>query len=175
MYRNQPTRPPEPRSRVTDRSVPHMTIEIDNGVTSRIALPCYYAYRKDGMPLPHHEIPPIMQDHIGWPRPDARDRSFQPLHVEGLVIEPIHLQDEGYEQAIVTLKDAPSGLSATAELDDSIIRVTVTAMCDEADSEAVEVPFSLYVSGTLTDGDTQFQARDIVTSGTIKVLPAVHS
>lgn len=175
MYRNQPTRPPEPRSRVTDRSVPHMTIEIDNGVTSRIALPCYYAYRKDGMPLPHHEIPPIEQDHIGWPRPDARDHSFQPLHVEGLVIEPIHLQREGYTQVTVAMKSPPSGLTVTAELDDSVIRMKVTAMCSNADSQVVEVPFSMYISGTLSDGGRQFQARDIVTSGTIKVLSAVHS
>jgi len=175
MYRTESRPHEEPASRVSDRAT-KTVIKVSNGIVSRMAFPCFYAYRADGKPFPpNHRMPPIWQDHLGWPSPDHPDRSFQPRVIEGLMIEPIHLESEGYTDATVALKDAPDGLSVSAFLDDSIVRIAIETMCDDADSAEVEVPFALYVSGTLVVDEEEHAARDLVTRGVIRILPAVHS
>lgn len=173
MYRTEPPRH-EPMSRAVDRSS-RAEIVVTNGVISRLAFPCYYMYRRDGEPyFPHRKVPPIVQDHRGWPDPQHRDRSFQPRVVEGLVIEPIHLEDEGYTSVTMVIGDSPSGITWEGSIDDFVIRVELSVMCDEADSEELVVPFSVYAEGTFDVDGTQHPARDVVTSGTIRVLPAPH-
>lgn len=172
MYRTESRPHEEPASRVSDRAT-KTVIRVSNGIKSRMAFPCFYAYRSDGNPFsPNHRMLPIWQDHLGWPSPDHPDRSFQPRVIE---VEPIHLEDEGYTTATVTLKGAPTGLSVSAKLDDSIVRVDIDAMCSSADTAEIEVPFALYVSGNLLVDGKSHPARDLVTRGTIKILPAIHS
>ena len=53
--------------------------------------------------------------------------------------------------------------------------MVIETMCDDADSAEVEVPFALYVSGTLVVDGEDHAARDLVTRGVIRILPALHS
>lgn len=173
MYRTEERPRKEPTSYAVDTPT-RTDIIVRNGETTRIAFPCYYAYRKDGMPFPFHKVSPAVIDHYGWPRPDRRDHSFQPDHVPGLVIEPIHLSDEGYTGAEISFgTDAPSGLEADLEIDDFIVRLNLSVICSEATSEEIEVPYAIYIDGFFDhDGKRQY-TRDIVTRGVVKVLPAV--
>lgn len=171
MYRTEERPRKEPTAHVVDTPT-RTDIIVRNGETTRIAFPCYYAYRKDGMPLPFKKVKPAIIDHCGWPRPDQRDHSFQPHHIPGLVIEPIHLSDEGYANARISFSDdVPSGLSAILEIDDFIVRVNLTIICSKAIDEEVEVPYSIFIDGSLSHGDKQQYVRDIVTRGIIKILP----
>ena len=170
MYRTPPPKHHEPTARAVDRSTDTI-IEIENGIISRIAYPCYYIYRKDGKPYKHPVIPPIWHDHLGWPSPDKRDRSFQP-RLKNLIVEPIHLSDEGYTDVIVALRDEPDGLTITGEIDDSIVRLTIKALCEDAISERVDVKFAVYLEGTLLSNTP---ARDLVTRGILRIVPAIYA
>lgn len=173
MYRTEHHKPRRPVGRAVDRSTDTI-IEVANGIRSRIAFPCYYAYRPDGMPFPFHELPPIWRDHLGWPRPDQRDHSFQPHRIEGLIVEPIHLSEEGYESAIVTTSSAPGGLEIEGYIDDYIVRIDIDAMCPMADDDKVDTRFAIYLEGTFDVDGRQHAARDLVTSGIIRIIPAIH-
>lgn len=171
MYRTEEHKQHKPVGHVTDRAV-GMVIEIANGIVSRIAIPCYYVYDKHGLPLPPH-VAPTFIDHLGWPNPGHPDHSLQPVEWYGVTVDPIHLSDEGYRTAdFIMGEDAPRGLYVNTSIDDNVIRIAMRAMCDDADVEQVEVPFSLYLSGNLQYG---FPARDLVTSGIVRIVPALHS
>ena len=171
MYRTEHRPPREPMGHARDAAT-GAVLEVANGIASRIAFPCYYMYREDGLPVPVDRVPPMVRDYRGWPAPDRRDRSWQPFRMHDITIEPIMLDEEGYDAAEMCLHEAPSGLSCEATIDGSVVRLVVRPMCPDADTEVVEVPFSLYVSGTLQDG---FEARDMVTRGTLRILPAQHA
>ena len=173
MYRTEERPRKEPTAHVVDTPT-RTDIIVRNGETTRIAFPCYYVYRKDGMPLPFRKVSPAKIDHYGWPRPDRRDHSFQPHHIPGLVIEPIHLSDEGYIRAQLSLgSDAPSGINFSLEIDDFIVRLNLSVANVEAEKEELEVPYTIFLDGTFTYGEKLQGVRDIVTRGIIKVLPAV--
>lgn len=174
MYRTEPPEKPKRTSHIDDRST-ETVITVMNGTISRLAFPCYYAYREDGMPFPYHKIPPIWKDHLGWPTPDRRDHSFQPRIVEGMVVDPIHLTDEGYTTAMMTFDNPPDGLSWSLDIDDYIIRVNLDVSCNSANSEELDIPFAMYVIGTLVVDDVSHEARDLVTKGTIRILPSINA
>lgn len=169
MYRTE-ARPIKYESKAIDLST-DTVIEVVNGIISRIAFPCYYFYRLDGLPIGAHRIPSVVWDHFGWPRPDKPDHSWQPSNIEGLAIDPIMLHDEGYSSAQLVMKDPPDGLDCVARIDGHIVRVTLDVMCDDAISERVDVPYSLYVSGSFADGT---ETRDLVTKGIIRIHPTIH-
>ena len=172
MYRTEerpPERPERPR-RITDKASKAI-LELDNGVTSRIAFPCFYAYREDGKPFPCRRIPPAWWDHRGWPEPRHPDHSWQPRRIEGLMIEPIHLADEGYTDAKFLVEEygKPEGFGATAWIDDSIVRVTLTAECIDAQEGKLEFPFSIFLEGSFEHDGESYRARDLLTSGTVRI------
>lgn len=170
MYRTEQPKPRKHESHAFDLSTDTI-IDVVNGIISRIAFPCYYMYREDGLPLGVRTIPPAVWDHLGWPQPGRRDHSWQPCNIEGLVIEPIKLEDEGYDLVQLVMKDAPEGLDAYVEIDGSIIRLTLDIMCRDAIENEVKVPYSLYASGTFED---DVEARDLVTKGIIRIHPTIN-
>ena len=173
MYRTEE----KPRHEHRGRAIDHSTstdIILDNGVVSRIAFPCYYAYYKDGIPI--HKVPRVgnIVDHFGWPEPKRIDRSCQPI---GLQVEPINLRSEGYNSVKLVLPDGVSDwLFVSSVIEDNVIRLIIRVQCPDAIEEQVEVPYSLYVTGTYsytTDyAAVPIAASDLVTKGVIRILPA---
>lgn len=145
-----------------------VVIEIQNGITSRIAFPCYYLYRKDGMPIDYHRVPHAVIDHFGWPSPDHRDRSWQPRIIDNLVAEPIHLTDEGYDQVSMHTYDLPDGFSHSVSIDDWVVRLTLNPRCNDAILEPVNVRFSVIATNSTEN------VSDMVANGIIRILPALH-
>lgn len=173
MYRTEERPRKEPTAYAVDTPT-RTDIIVRNGETTRIAFPCYYVYRKDGMPLPFKKVSPAKIDHYGWPRPDRRDHSFQPHHIPGLVIEPIHLSDEGYDTVEVALpSDVSEGFNLGGTIDDFIVRVNINAACDEASEEELRIPYSIMLSGFFDHDNTRQYVRDIVTRGEVRVLPSL--
>jgi len=146
----------------------NVIIEVQNGATSRIAFPCYYLYRKDGMPIDYHRIPHMVIDHFGWPSPDHRDGSWQPRIVDNLVVEPIHLTNEGYDQVSMNAYDLPDGFDHSVSIDDNVVRLTLNPRCDDAILEPVNVRFSVIATNS-AEG-----MSDMVANGIIRILPALH-
>lgn len=173
MYRTEE----KPRHEHRGRAIDHSTstdIILDNGVVSRIAFPCYYAYYKGGIPI--HEVPRVgnIVDHFGWPEPKRIDRSCQPI---GLQVEPIHLRNEGYTSVKMVMPDEASDcVHVSSIIDDNVIRLTIRVECEDAIEDKVEFPYSLYITGTYsytTDyAAVPIAASDLVTKGVIRILPA---
>lgn len=175
MYRTEEKPKHEHRSHAIDHST-STDIIIDNGVVSRIAFPCYYAYYKGGIPV--HEIPiaGMTVDHFGWPEPRRIDHSCQPI---GLQVEPIDLLGEGYSSVKLVLPDSVyDWIDVSSFIDDNVIRLIIKAECPDAVEEEVEVPYWLYITGTYTYNTdytvTPIAASDLVTKGVIKILPAQY-
>lgn len=140
---------------------PHIRIAIDNGIVSRIAIPCFYRYF-DGMTTTHDRM---MHDHIGWPSPGHPDASCQEHDGCGhLVIRDIDLEEEGYDSIEADMVDGPEGLTISGEIDGSVIRLTIKSLCQEAIEESIDVPFSIYA---VSDDDTM---RDVVIKGVLHIV-----
>lgn len=153
-------------------------IVVDNGTISRVSIPCTYG--------PPHCHPPKhdrkMHDHTGWPSPDNPDDSCQipdehrhcRCFDQVLVINEIDLAEEGYESVEISMLDQPDGLTVTGEIDYNVVRITIVSMCEAANEENVDVPFSIYVIGskTVEDGETTktLQLRDVVTKGILRIV-----
>lgn len=145
--------PPRPERRAHIRATATQSVIcVDNDTISKIDIPCFY--RNDRV---YTWIDMLARDHAGWPSPDKPDRSFQPnFHDE------IDLVAEGYDSASMEFLDPPEGLSATGEIDENIIKVTIDVSCESAVTEDVDVTFSIYVTG---DG-----LRSLVTKGTLHIV-----
>lgn len=153
-------------------------IVVDNGTISRVSIPCAYG------PVHHHHChhDREMHDHIGWPSPDSTDDSCQipdehrhHCHFGQMpMVNEIDLAEEGYESVEISLLDPPDGLTVTGEIDYNVVRITIVSTCETANEENVDVPFSIYVTGskTIEDGETTktFQLRDVVTKGILRIV-----
>jgi hypothetical protein len=148
--------PPRPEVRHHyDATAEKSTISVDNGTIAHLAIPCFYWH---GQVLTRDYV--MRVDHAGWPSPDSVDMSWQLWDVPD---DGIHLEDEGYTQVEVVLaSDAPAGLSATGSIDVNVVRVAITAECQDALTEDVETAFSIHVTGEGLD--------DIITKGTLRVV-----
>lgn len=132
-------------------------INIDNGVISNIGIPCYY-FR--GEIITRIDIMRI--DHCGWPSPGRPDRSFQPYchHRD----HEVDFEAEGYEDVVIAFDDPPTGLQAYGTIDGSVIRVSITAMCQDAVSEDIDVPYAIYITGS--NGNL----RSVIAKGTLHII-----
>lgn len=152
----------DPHSRAADFSR-HSYLAVDNGTISRISIPCVY-----GRPFTRYDK--LAFDHFGWPSPGHRDRSN---YGKILAIHQIDLPAEGYDEVIVVMPDAPSGLTVTGEINYDVINLTITAICPAAAKQDVDVDFAIYVTGN-TSGHTVWDEeitplRDLVTKGTLRI------
>ena len=159
------TPPTDKRGHLRDLSR-QSVIEVDNGTISRIMIPC--SYRNET----YHDRP--MHDHLGWPSPDSRDMSCQlPPGCDRLVVlDDINLLDEGYSSVTVSFVDPPDGLTASGDIDNGCVNLTLSVMCQSVVSDDVEVPFAAYVTGTFGDGyenEEPVQLRDVVTKGIVRI------
>ncbi len=145
----------------------HSFIPVDNGTISRISIPCF----SRGDKTPWHDR--RKHDHEGWPEPDSTDDSCQlppRPYDKVLVLEEIDLEDIGYDTVEVSLLDPPDGLVASGSIDGGTVQVVIVTMCESAEREDLDVPFAIYVLGTVVDeeGETK-HLRDVVTKGTIHI------
>lgn len=148
--------PPKPDRRAhINETARQSLVRIDNGTITNLAIPCY---RMRGRILTWLEV--MVLDHFGWPTPHRPDQSFQPFPPPSE--NEIDLNEEGYDEVEICFIDPPEGLSATGTIDGSIIRISITSMCESAETEDVDVQFSIYISG---EG-----LRSVVTKGTIHII-----
>lgn len=92
--------------------------------------------------------------------------------VEDGTLEPIHLVAEGYGDPVVAYVDQPSGLVCDAwvdPLDDSLIRLVVSAQCPDATEESLICRFSVLISRTVVG---RGPITDIVLQGNISIESA---
>lgn len=150
--------PPTEERRHYDATADKSTISVDNGTITRLAIPCFY---ERGHVLTRDYVMHV--DHHGWPAPDSPDRSWQHWDHPDDDDDAIHFEDEGYTDVEVAFAaDAPEGLSATGSIDVNIIRVVITAECEDALTEDVETAFSIHVTG---EG-----LNNTITKGTLRIV-----
>lgn len=159
---------------------------IQNGATANLAIPCWYHEVRH--PQHTHVHDREWHDHIGWPNPGNPDSSSQDAYLikgapyqysderggwedSGRYLDlsqffPIHLEAEGYESVEILFANPPKGLTASGYLDDYIIRFVISPQCDDALLEDVEVPYTVFVSGTVG----KRKARDVVAKGVLHIL-----
>lgn len=148
--------PPKPDRRAhIEETARQSLVRIDNGTITNLAIPCY---RMRGRILTWLEV--MVLDHFGWPAPRRPDQSFQPFPPPSE--DEIDLTEEGYDTVEICFVDPPEGLTATGTIDGSIVRVSITSMCESAETEDVDVQFSIYISGE--------SLRSVVTKGTIHII-----
>ncbi len=109
----------------------------------------------------------MWHDYIGWPTTDRPDFSCQlpPGCDRSLVIHEINLPEEGYQSVEVAMLNPPSGLSMTGVIDYDTIKLTISALCQSAKEEDIDVKFSIYVTGNKNGK----QLRDIITKGILHI------
>lgn len=172
-----------------DTTTKNLTL-VQNGATANLAIPCWYCCGD----LPQHVRPHRVDchDHIGWPNPEHPDHSCQDAHIDyidSLVpinrydhhkrgwypirrhldmskFFPIHLKDEGYTSVDVTFVNKPTGLVGSGTIDDYIVRFTLEPRCIAAIEEDIDVPYAVFVNGTLG----KRKARDVVAKGVLRIL-----
>lgn len=161
--------PPPPDGRIQiDETATESLICVDNGTVSYISIPCFYA---GGRIITRLDVMRI--DHRGWPHPGHPDRSFQPRpRCHGY--QEVDLAAEGYTDAEMTIDLYPdddthfiSGLSAECSIDGGIVRVAITAMCDDARKKDLMLPYAIYITGATEDN---LPLRSVVTKGMLHVL-----
>lgn len=156
---------------------------VQNGATARLAIPCWYIE----VPRPHRAMPHNVDehDHIGWPAPGQPDDSCQIIqghyhpydgygwrlikrYIDMGLCHPIHLQStaEGYTGVEVAFVDPPTGLTASGELDDYVVRVYINPMCQSAVKEDVDVPYTVFIKGTRGGK----QIRDVAAKGILRIV-----
>lgn len=197
-------RPPHKPKRTMENLATPVTVFIQNGTKEHVAIPCWYV--EVTPPIKAHPHSRQHHDHIGWPSPRHPDHICQAWdlahsccsfnrhkhrcdHCEHFIdmdrMVPIHLLDEGYKSVKVVFKNAPSGLTATAKIDDSvdivekkrhtkdwIIRITFEAKCNAAMDEHVDVEYAVFASGTLKGGK---EVTDIVSRGIVRIMPGPYA
>lgn len=141
------------------RPGPNCVIPVDNGTIAYVTVPCY----RINLDEPHDMME---HDHAGWPSPDSVDDSCQgPWDHGGM--EEVDLNEAGYDSIVVSLLDPPSGLSVVGQIDGSKVEITISAMCESAVSDCLDVRFSVFAAGADED---DAQLRDLVIGGTIHVI-----
>lgn len=150
--------------------------DVRNGAIMRMTFGCFYS--KNG-----HD--PHYHDHVNWPAPNyhpgpicqmkpPRDvfRWFEGNQLTGhpVQLDPIHLFEEGYSEAVVSYEDPEMAqyLDTTALIDsqdDNLVRVSVHANFPTFSDKPKEARFTLFIkkyNGT---------AIDAVCHGIVTVLP----
>ena len=155
--------PPKP-----ENNLPKYAVR--NGATLDLNFECYYL-DQEGCHDPNYH------DHIGWPSPDNPDAICQmmPPHypdprIPGKPVlvnnkTEIHLEEEGYTQAIVVFDDIEeaSGVIGTAEIDDYIVKVHFDTNYPAFEDKPIDLRFTVFVSSP--------DARNAVCHGMLSVLP----
>lgn len=169
--------PPKPEDMLNRFSV-------RNGATLRSAFSCFYF-----KPKPGHD--PNFHDHVGWPSPDNPDNicqmmppQYPPMKWRPAILrtpddlEPIHLLDEGYQEAAITFDnpDIEQCLTYKAwidEDDDFIVRIYITAELPTFEDKPKETRFTVFVKKTYTDPITNetMITKDTVCHGIFTILP----
>lgn len=143
-----------------------VVLPIDNGTISHISIPCFRRphYGHDC----HHRNE---HDHRGWPAPDSSDDSCQEPWEEQ---EPdIDLLEEGYDSVEVSLLDQPEGFSISGQIDGNKVKLVITAVCESAETECVDVPFAVYLIGSEeVEGEDEpvITMRDLAAKGIIHII-----
>lgn len=171
-YRLPP--PPDKRKHIDDTATESI-ITIDNGSVSYIAIPCFYSHV-----LRFSRCEEMIVDHNGWPSPGHPDESFQRWMRRD---DHINLIDEGYDTVEIVFDDPPTGLEASGDIDVDIVRLKVKAVCPDAISEDLSVPFSIFVTGQTVEPDdwpegetfVPDELRSVVTKGTLLVKAGIIS
>lgn len=91
-------------------------------------------------------------------------------------MKEIDLVSEGYTGAEICMLDIPEGLEVETSISGNFVRLTISAICEAANKHDVDVPFSLFVTGTHEEEDgATTSMRDLVTKGFIHIMagPAV--
>lgn len=180
------TKRPKPIRRVIQDTSTLSLTKVQNGATAHIAIPCWY--KIVNFPEHTHVHDREWHDHIGWPQPGSPDASSQDAYlIKGAPYQysedrggwthagryldlsqftPIHLEQEGYENVDVAFANPPEGLEASGYIDDYVVRFTLAPMCEAAIDEDIDVPYTVFVSGTVGNR----KARDVVVRGTLRIL-----
>ena len=160
-YRLPEDRKPEYQSHISD-TASKTIISVDNGTISRISIPAFFSDYHSKM----------IHDHFGWPTPDHPDDSCQLPPGCDIVFNDVDLEYSGYDTVEIAMVDPPDGLTFTGSIDYNLINLTITAMCESAKIEDVDVTFAIYISG-LIDNDydeEDIPVRDAVTKGTLHIV-----
>lgn len=128
---------------------------VDNGTIAHLVIPFF---RKNCKMITRRDI--MQQDHIGWPDPGHRDRSWQPWM--SFNSSPIDLKEEGYDSIEIAFSPEVSGLTAVGDIQDHFVRIDIESMCPDAEDEDLFVQFSAYLVGETL--------RDIASKGTIHIV-----
>lgn len=142
-----------------------VVLPIDNGTISHISIPCF---RRPPLPPGRHRDE---HNHQGWPSPDSPDDTCQgPWDGD----EPdVDLLEEGYDSVEVSLLDQPEGFSVAGQIDGNKVRLTITAVCEAAETECVNVPFAVYLLGSEeVEGEDEpvVTMRDLAAKGVIHIV-----
>lgn len=142
-----------------------VVLPIDNGTISHISIPCF---RRPPFPPGRHRDE---HNHQGWPSPDSPDDTCQgPWDGD----EPdVDLLEEGYDFVEVSLLDQPEGFSVAGQIDGNKVRLTITAVCEAAETECVNVPFAVYLLGSeKVEGKDEpvVTMRDLAAKGVIHIV-----
>lgn len=157
----------------------HPRFVVRNGATLRIVLGCYYGA---------HGHDPHYHDFINWPAPNyhpggvcqmkpPRDLlrwSDGKLYNHPVRLDPIHLDDEGYDDAWIffeneDLNEYLEGYVTYDQDTDNYIRITVNTLIPTFTDEPKETEFTVYIRRS--DPDTEMNVVDAVFHGIIKILP----
>ena len=145
-------------------------IPVDNGTISHVMIPCFYEI--EDHPYPHHHR--MMHDHIGWPEPTAPDWSCQIPDMPGPFPHPhMSLEEQGYNSVQVSMIDQPEGFGITGQIDGDMVRLIISANCESAQTECVDVRFAAYISGNAPDGDgdgVESPLMDLVCKGIVHII-----
>lgn len=176
----------KPIRRILQDTATRNATYVQNGATANLAIPCWYHIIRH--PQHTHVHDREWHDHIGWPNPASTDKSSQdayllknaPYHYKedregwthaGRYIDlsqfyPIHLEQEGYTDVEVAFANPPEGLTAIGHIDDYVVRFVISPQCDDAITEDVEVPYTVFVKGLVGSR----QVRDVAAKGTLHIL-----
>ena len=182
-------KPNLPRMRNVQSTTTPGEIFIQNGIAAYFAFPCWYIDQEPPRHATLHDT--THHDHIGHPEPRRPDASCQIVQGHHMVWEPhknllelsnvwpIHLLEEGYQEAELIFDDPPDGLKSKSSIDtvdDWVVRTEIQCGIDEAIKEQVDIPYALFVFGhTDEEKDVEQHIHNIVTKGVLHVLPGPYN
>ena len=199
------------RRTLADIATP-MLVSVHNGATAHLAIPCWYQEIQKPVRAKHHNV--HWHHHVGWPSPNHPDHICQlayegrhyghkcPIghdhchqtcahYIDMTQIMPVHLRSdyEGYTGARIVFDTLPTGLTASAkidEIDDWVIRVLFDAKLPEAIKEPQQCHFTVFVDApaktvskfdhiTKTQKTATIEKRtDVVAHGLLRILPSAY-
>lgn len=146
---------------------------VRNGATLKLAFECYYIEKHDAK----------LHDHIGWPAPPNADRICQIASniTHGNMVDrldPIHLLEEGYSEAVVVFEDEDTAQNVFVETwidveNDNIVRVRMDTDFPTFTDKPIDLVFTVLVKKTWIDEQTMDTKviKDAVAHCIASVLP----